>query len=310
MDREIMTASARVSVVTIFRDAERFIREAIESVIEQTYLGWELLLVDDGSSDGSAAIAQGYARSGRGSIFYLRHPGGKNRGMSASRNLGMGAAAGEFISFLDADDVYLPEKLERQVALLDAHTNAAMVYGATLQWHTWRSGGDEATLDSTRKIGVAPDTLVQPPGLVRGFLKSDGWPPATCGVLVRRSAIERVGGFEERFRSLFEDQAFFYKLCLHFPVYVHGGTHDLYRQHSDSACERARARGEWAPRPPNPAHREFVFWLNSYLRENGIHDPGVWMALRARLLPYRHPTLYRVIGLPVRARAAVRFVRR
>jgi glycosyltransferase involved in cell wall biosynthesis len=300
-----MTAAPRVSVVTIFLDAERFLREAIESVLAQTYRSWELLLVDDGSTDGSADIAQAYAREHPHVIRYLQHPGGENRGMSASRNLGIGAAAGELVAFLDADDVYLPEKLARQSELLDAHPGAAMVYGPTLHWHSW-SGLEATEPDRQHKLGVAPDSLVQPPELVRRFLAGEGWPPGTCGALVRRSAIERVGGFEERFRGLFEDQAFFYKLCLRFPVYVHRWGWDLYRQHPDSACQRARTRGEWHPRRPNPAHRKFVFWLESYFVAKRIEDPELWRSLRARLLPYRRPVLWRVKGVAALARNVMR----
>lgn len=301
-----MSGLPRVSVVMIFLDGERFLSEAIESVLDQTYSSWELLLVDDGSSDASAEIAHSYAAAHPKTIRYLHHPRRENRGMSASRNLGISVAAGDLVAFLDADDVYLSQKLEHQSELLDRHREAAMVYGPTLHWYSWTGGPEEESLDRPRKLGVEPDTLVRPPGLVRRFLKSEGWPPATCGVLLRRTAVEHVGGFEEHFRSLFEDQAFFYKLCLHFPAYVHGAAYDLYRQHPDSACEQARARGEWDPRPPNPAHREFVFWLESYLMQNGIRDPSLWRALRARLLPYRRPTLYRLMGLAGRARGSGR----
>src|SRR4051812_27035882 len=110
-----------VSVITIFLDGERFLAEAVDSLLAQTYADWELLLVDDGSSDGSTAIARAYAAGRPERIRYLEHEGHANLGMSASRNLGLQHARGEYVAFLDADDVYRPEKLERQVALLQAH---------------------------------------------------------------------------------------------------------------------------------------------------------------------------------------------
>ena len=121
----------RVSVVMIFLDEERFLAEAIESVRAQTFTDWELLLVDDGSSDGSSAIARGYAEREGDRIRYLEHPGHENRGMSASRNLGIRHARGDLVALLDADDVWLQHKLSRQVALLDANPDAEMIYGAT-----------------------------------------------------------------------------------------------------------------------------------------------------------------------------------
>ena len=96
----VLPRRPRVSVVLIFLDAERFLREAIESVLAQTFSAWELLLVDDGSTDGSSEIARCYAAEHPGAIRYLTHPGRENRGMSASRNLGIGAAAGEFVAFI------------------------------------------------------------------------------------------------------------------------------------------------------------------------------------------------------------------
>ena len=76
--------------------------------------------------------------------------------MSASRNLGLREAQGEFVAFIDADDVYLPEKLERQSDLLDAHPDAAMVYGPTLHWHSWTGRAEDAALDYRRKLGSRP----------------------------------------------------------------------------------------------------------------------------------------------------------
>src|SRR5215218_6539451 len=92
-----------VSIVTNFLDAERFIQETIKSVFAQTYENWELLLVDDGSTDGSTQIALQYSKQYPEKVRYLEHPGHQNRGASASRNLGMVHARGEYIAFLDAD---------------------------------------------------------------------------------------------------------------------------------------------------------------------------------------------------------------
>ena len=130
-DSAVETGEPLVSAITIFLDAETFLREAIESVLAQTYANWELLLVDDGSTDGSTEIALGYARLYPQRIRYLEHEGHRNRGMSASRNLGIPHARGEYIALLDADDVWLPLKLERQVAILESDPESAMVYGAT-----------------------------------------------------------------------------------------------------------------------------------------------------------------------------------
>jgi len=122
-----------VSVVVIFLNAEEFIQVAIESVLAQTYEEWELLVVDDGSTDKSRSIALQYVEKHPDKIRYLEHAGRQNRGMSASRNLGIANAKGEYIALLDADDVWLPNKLEHQVAILESQLGTAMVYSPT-QW--------------------------------------------------------------------------------------------------------------------------------------------------------------------------------
>ena len=100
-----MTNQPLVSVVLIFWNAERFIAEAIESVFAQTYRTWELLLVDDGSSDSSTTIARSYSERDPQHMHYLEHPGHVNHNMSASRNLGIGNAQKAYVAFLDTDDV-------------------------------------------------------------------------------------------------------------------------------------------------------------------------------------------------------------
>src|SRR5215467_12913811 len=103
----------RVTAIIIVLNGERFIGEAIASVVAQSFADWELLVVDDGSSDGTIPIVEDVARSDP-RIRLLHHPDRGNHGMSATRNVGIAAAQGEFIGFLDADDVWLPEKLEQQ----------------------------------------------------------------------------------------------------------------------------------------------------------------------------------------------------
>src|SRR6266699_1417076 len=106
-----------VSVIISFLNAEKFLEEAIDSVFRQTWGGWELLLVDDGSSDASTGIALRCARENERKVRYLEHARHQNLGQAASRNVAISHSAGELIAILDSDDVWLPCKLEQQVAL-------------------------------------------------------------------------------------------------------------------------------------------------------------------------------------------------
>jgi glycosyltransferase involved in cell wall biosynthesis len=226
-------------------------------------------------------------------LRYLTHPNHENRGMSASRNLGIANANGKYIAFLDADDVWLPHKLEQQVALLDAQPYAAMVYGATLLWYGWTGQATDIARDRVLPLGVKSDTLLEPPALLMLFLQRKALPPGTCNILVRREVVEVVGGFEELFRGLYEDQAFFAKICLNRPVFATADCSAKYRQHPDSSVALAISKGEFHPIRPSIARLTFLKWLENYLDGQGARGSLVWRDLQAELWPYRHPRLYR-----------------
>ena len=284
-----------VSVVIIFLDGERFIEEAIRSVFAQTWRRWELLLVDDGSTDASPAIARDWAARHPGIVRCLEHEGHRNRGMSVSRNLGVAQARGAYVAFLDADDVYLPEKLERQVALLDAHHEVDAVFGDSLYWYGWTGDPSDERKDSPRRLLIAPG-VHERGELLAPLVRQRAFTPATCSVLVRRAAFERVGGFEERFRGMYEDQAFFFKLFLHSRTLMTADILDCYRQHPDSHCAVAMRAGEYRSDDPSPARRRFLDWLGEYLESQRHDDPRLRSLVRLERWLQRHPA----IGGPVR----------
>ena len=122
-----MNKYALVSVIIICLNGEKFLNEAIESVLAQSYKDWELLIVDDGSTDKSTEITRQYTHQYPKKIRYLEHANHQNRGMSASRNLGIRHAQGQWIAFLDADDIWLPEKLEYQVGIMVSQPEVSMI---------------------------------------------------------------------------------------------------------------------------------------------------------------------------------------
>ena len=119
----------RVSVLNIFLNAEAFIAEATDTGLAQSFPSFELILVDDGSTDASSAIARRYAETHPDRVRYIDHPQHANRGMSASRNAGIAVARGDLIAFIDADDVWLPDKLRDQVQILGAYPQVGLVAG-------------------------------------------------------------------------------------------------------------------------------------------------------------------------------------
>jgi glycosyltransferase involved in cell wall biosynthesis len=272
-----MNSAPLVSAIIIFLNEERFLAEAIESVIGQSYRHWELLLVDDGSTDRSSAIAREFAARMPDRIHYYEHQGHANRGMSAARNLGLDHARGRYVGFLDGDDAWEPEKLREQVGVLEANSRAAMVYGRTLIWHSWRAAGPAAG-DEFCDLGVAPDTVIEPPRLLVNLIENRYQTPTTCNALMRREVFESIGRFEESFRGMFEDQVFFMKLALAAPVFVSSKLWARYRQRQDSHSARMETTGE-----VRAARARLLAWLEAYLRERGTAAPEVWRMLRRQI---------------------------
>jgi glycosyltransferase involved in cell wall biosynthesis len=268
-----------VSAIIIFLDAERWLAEAINSVRGQSLSEWELLLVDDGSRDGSSALARTEAARRPDRIRYLRHRGRANRGMSAARNLGLRHARGDTVAFCDADDVWLPGKLARQHALLAAHPEIGMVASAMEYWYSWTGAHIDRDRDHVPLSGLRGETVLHPPALLLRLLRNETRSPGTCSVLVRRPVAIAVGGFEPRFRGLYEDQVFFAKVCLRSAVLVTDDLVARYRQHHESSYSRARAAGTAAA-----AEQAYLEWLaQEVFRRHGGPPGQDWDALRAIL---------------------------
>jgi glycosyltransferase involved in cell wall biosynthesis len=290
-----MSVKPLISAIIIFLNEEKFIQEAIESVFAQTYDNWELLLVDDGSTDSSTAIARRYAEKYPEKVRYLEHDGHRNLGMSASRNLGFHNAKGEYISFLDGDDVWLPHKLEQQVAILESQPEAAMVYGPLQVWYSWLGNPEYNKRDHLMGVnhnGVHPysNSLVKPPALLNLFLRDEFFIPG--GIMVRRNVLESVGGYEEVFRGMYEDAVVLVKICLTSAVFVSSECWYRYRSHWDSYTDISWEEGRFY------ADRLFYLnWVEEYLSKQGVKDPEVWKSLRKAKWPYRHPTLNRLLEI-------------
>ena len=288
-----MSSAPAVTAITIFLNAEKFLAEAIESVLAQSCADWELLLVDDGSTDGSSKIARRFAETHPGRVIYLEHAGHENRGMSTSRNLGLRQARGEFVAFLDADDVWLPHKLAEQLRAARAHPTAGMICGATEYWWNW---SDAARDNVVVPLGVPLDALHEPPQLSLALYPlGPGAAPCPSDLFIRREVCERVGGFEEHFRhelQMYEDQAFLAKVYVGMPVYVSSAVWDRYRQHAESCVSTVTSSGRY-----HEVRRFFLRWFENYLREQRIALPAVSQALQRALWPYRHPILAGVARL-------------
>jgi glycosyltransferase involved in cell wall biosynthesis len=163
-----------VSVIVPVHDGERFLPESLPAITAQTHQPVELVVVDDGSTDGSARVAGEFVAAHGIGVVHRRPQGG----VAAARNAGLELASGEYLAFCDQDDVWHPEKIARQLAFLDAHPRVGAVM--------------------TRQEPFFADGVVERPSwLKRDSLFGDlgGVLPLTA--LIRREAFDVVGGFTE-----------------------------------------------------------------------------------------------------------------
>ena len=229
--QDVMDTPLITVVMPVF-NRERFLAEAIESVLAQSYPHWELIVVDDGSADNSHAIAQRYAARFPERIRVVTHENGANRGISASRNLGGRNARGSYIAGLDSDDMWVPHKLEAQVNILRRFPEVGLIVGATDYWYPEK---ERAHRHKPLLAGGPRDRLVQPPELFSVMYPiGQATAPSMNTILLRKTVFDRLGGWVEQFRTSYEDQAFLCKIYLTEAVYISSEIWDIYRQHQES----------------------------------------------------------------------------
>lgn len=264
-----------VSVIIPFLDPpDTFLREAVASVVAQDYRPIELILVNDGSSPAVVVFARALLDEAAVPGRLVEHPGGRNRGSSAARNLGAAAARGEFIAFIDADDTWVDGKLAEQVNTLSQNPDVALVFGSTLYWRSWSDDGSHGQQDVVRRYGAETLRRIEPPRFIAEFLRGRIIVPSMSNLMIRHEAFMDCGGFEERFRGMYDDQAFLGKLGLRRAVCASPRCWDRYRQHPGSMTAQADAAGAEAA-----ARREFLVWMQFYCRAQSVVDPLLWEAL-------------------------------
>ena len=283
-----------VSAIIIFLNGEKYLDEAIQSVIDQTYSNWELLLVDDGSSDRSTEIARSYAKLRPDKIRYLEHEGHQNKGMSATRNLGISRANGDYIGFLDADDIWLPDKLAEQMAIFKQHPECGMVYGRTQIWYSWTGDSKDTNKDHFYPLGVKANSVVYPPKIALLLLENKAQSPTTCNALFNRNVFDKAGFFLEDFKGMFEDAAFFCKVGLYVRTYVSDKVWAKYRQH-DESCSVLSAGSQDDER----ARYKFLKWFEEYLNSKKIYSIKLRWALYLEFFPYRNKYFHKFFIHPL-----------
>lgn len=168
---------ATVSVVTPTYNRARFLPDAVASVLAQTHPDLELIIVDDGSTDDTRNVLEPFLADRRIHYFYQ-----DNQGQSQARNLALKQATGDYIAFLDSDDLWAPDKLEKQMAILRAHPEVDIVHG------------DEVMIDEQGAV-VSLENMKRYSGRITRYLLADNSVSITTA-LVRRRCFDEMGGFD------------------------------------------------------------------------------------------------------------------
>ena len=171
-----------VSIIVPAYNAERYLAEALRSVIRQTYQNWEAIVVDDGSTDKTAEIAEEYAvRDGR-----IRYVHQDNQRMAAARNTGIGLARGKYIALLDADNAFSPEKLSLQTSFMENHAECGVSYGRIVHFF---EGAPQILYKNRNEASIEDDAF-------RSLLRRNSI--NVLQVLIRKKYLDEFGAFQGR----------------------------------------------------------------------------------------------------------------
>lgn len=187
-----------VSVVVPAHNSERHLRECLESVVGQTYTSWQLIVVDDGSTDSTRMVAEAFVNQDPDRVRVLST---SNQGLSMARNHGTRMSSGEMVAYLDSDDIWMPRKLEKQIELLQNDEDAVA-----------------ATCDLVRFMDDRPERYVMSSFQwtdqnVDAWLLQEGPAPGLGSTLIiRRRALTDLGEFDASLGSHAEDLDFGYRL--------------------------------------------------------------------------------------------------
>lgn len=237
----------RVSILLPVFNGEPFLDQTLGCVLGQTFQDWELLLLDDGSTDSSAEIARRCAAAHPDKVRYHQHPDQGNHGQLGTRVLGARLAEEGLIALLDQDDLWDADYLERHLRLwqeLQAE-NVSLSYGPSRYWFP-----DGPARDYVQPMPAGAPRVYAPGELLEGYLAS-GYRDTPCPscALIDREALLEAGRFEIQAKgSPCEDQYLWWHVAARRPVAVHTSAWARYRQHDTSAFARGTRSQEQADR--------------------------------------------------------------
>lgn len=234
----IETSSPLVSVILPVYNAAAHLPETLDSVVHQTYRSFEVILVDDGSRDESLTIARSWQERHPDRIRILQHPGGVNKGVSATRNLGIQHARGTYTAFLDADDMWFADKLEQHVALMEGDPTIGLSYTKA---RIVRDEHGEKFIPGVEILGGTPPLGSQKVILVQIINVSLNYIFST--VMVRTDLLRSVGCFDEDLIFQTEDRIMVAKISAYHRIVLLPEVLCTYRAHGTSYTAHALRSG-------------------------------------------------------------------
>ncbi|MBN1353399.1 MAG: glycosyltransferase, partial [Candidatus Omnitrophica bacterium] len=187
----------KVTVLMPVYNGERFLREAVKSILNQTYTDYELLIIDDASRDSSAEIINSFSDR---RIRFVKNK--KNMGQMNTMNKGLGLVSGEYIARMDQDDISLPGRLEKEVKVLDANPEIPLVFSDTYIIDSKGKRRKKTVLDRV-KAGEKCD--------FNGFLRGD-FHICQCTTLIRRSIFDKVGLYNPAYKITAEHELYHFRI--------------------------------------------------------------------------------------------------
>lgn len=244
----------RVSVIVPCYNTGKYLRQALDSVLAQTYQDWEVILIDDGSTDNTAQVAADVrAQFGaRLRYFYQR-----NRGLAVTRNTGFQQASGEFISFLDADDLYAPNRLQMGVEALDGYPDVGLIHSRV------------------DRIDANGNFLEHPPTPDSRFLSGriarhifTRKAHILCpSIMFRKCCLVQAGDSDENL-TVNADRDICFRIALHYPVFYIDKVLAHYRLHPNGMSQNRDHMRAGAMRFVEKHQKSGVcgtFWVNEAL---------------------------------------------
>lgn len=271
-----------VSVIVCYLNGANFIEEAIGSVLAQDCSDWELVLVNDGSSDESPAIAARHAANDP-RIRTLSHPDGRNHGVAAARKLGVDAARGRHIVFLDHDDVLRPWALSRMTGILEREAGVAMVFARTLYW-AWDMTIGKEEMESS--FAPFPPGRLAGQVMLRDLIRWDTRHPPPCSIALRRDVLLATRGDGALWHGMYEETALLMKILARHDVWLLDEVVSSYRMHPDSMCIKAEAAGTLSNETVSRDRVRYIGWAARHVAmdwRSRLLALTVWLKGEAKL---------------------------